>query len=269
MLMRVKHVAKQICLAIFFAVLAQNYVFAAPAINSWEAIRAAYYPAQEITLTDSEIIIDAPEQAEDSAIVPVTITAKLLHNAVKRVDIFTDANPILLTASFMPQMKSQFFQVATRIRLDNSSYLRVIVEDWDGKKQMRAIPIKTPGGGCGGGVDPDEAKLRAESGKMRLRFMPKENALTLNVKHPMRTGFERTSMGYYARAWFIQNAIWRFNGTPWLKAELGPGISADPYFKLFLDDALMRMEKHGFQIEVSDNEGKIFSQSFEQALETD
>lgn len=269
MLLRTYHIAKRLCLAIFFAACAQNFVVAAPAINSWEAIRAAYYPAQEIAQTDSEIIIDAPEQAEDSAIVPVTITAKLLHDTVKRVDIFTDANPILFTASFTPQMKSQFFQVATRVRLDNSSYLRVIVEDSAGKKRMRTIPIKTPGGGCGGGIDPDEAKLRAESGKMKLRFMPKENAVTVNIKHPMRTGFERTSMGYYAKAWFIQNVALKLNGETWLKAELGPGVSADPYFKLFLDDAQMRAGKHIIQLDVRDNEGNVFSQSFEQALETD
>lgn len=268
MRLKMRNLAKHLCLAILMIVLIkQDLAYAAPAINSWEAIRAAYYPDQEIALTEDEIIIDAPEQAEDSAIVPVTITAKLLKGEIKRVDIFTDANPILLTASFIPQINSHFFQVSTRIRLDNSSYLRVIVEDLQGKKRMQAIPIKTPGGGCGGGIDPDEAKLRAESGKMKLRYFSKENTITLNVKHPMRTGFERTSMGYYAKAWYIQNLTLLLNGTPWLKAELGPGISADPYFKLLIDDALMHAVKPSFHLEVRDNEGTVFSQSFEEGLE--
>lgn len=269
MLFKLSDLAKRLRLAIFITTLiVQNLAHGAPAINSWEAIRAAYYPSQVIDLTENEIIIDAPDQAEDSALVPVTITTKLLDDDIKRIDIFTDANPILLTASFIPEVRSHFFQVSTRVRLDNSSYLRVIVEDMHGKKRMRAVPIKTPGGGCGGGIDPDEAKLRAESGKMKLRLFPKENSLSFHVKHPMRTGFERTSMGYYARAWYIQNIVLQFNGVPWLKAELGPGISADPYFKLNLGEVQMSANTNSLQIEARDNEGKVFSQTFEQTLDT-
>jgi sulfur-oxidizing protein SoxY len=257
--------ARQICLALFFLVFHLDVLFAAPAINSWEAIRVAFYPNQTILLSEHEISIQAPEQAEDSAIVPVTISVKLLERTIKRVDVFTDANPILLTASFIPQIKSQFFEVSTRIRLDNSSFLRVIVEDDSGNKRMRAIPIKTPGGGCGGGIDPDEMKLRNESGKMKLKLFAQDKSMVFNIKHPMRTGFERTSMGYYAKAWFIQSIAWQHNGRPFLKAELGPGISADPYFKILIDDALMQAQEHHFYVEARDNEGKVFSQLFEMA----
>jgi len=239
-----------------------NTAFAAPVIDSWEVIRTAFYPNQEIVITNNEIEISAPIQAEDSSVVPVMITANLIKNDIKRVDIFTDANPILLTATFIPQIKTQFFQVSTRVRLDNSSFLRVIVEDFSGIKRMRAIPIKTPGGGCGGGVDPDETKLRSTAGSMKLKLFPQEKAITFNLKHPMRTGFERTSMGYYAKAWYMQSLDWQHNGAPWLKAELGPGISANPYFKINLDETLIKMSKHSFYVVARDNEGNTFTQSF-------
>lgn len=239
-----------------------NAVQAAPIVNHWEAIQSAYFNDRTVGDAEDHINIKAPEQAENAAIVPFTFQVNLKHDNIDKVYVFTDANPILLTATFTMKVPQPDFYIATRIRLESNSVVRVVVQTTTGKLLMKTVDIKTPGGGCGGGAMTDEAKLRANAGKMKMRFIQassKENSsVAFNIRHPMRTGFERTFQGYYAKAWFIDNISFMIDNQPYFHALLGPGISADPYFRFDLPDGV----DGTFQVEAKDNEGKQFQQRF-------
>lgn len=237
-------------------------VRAAPVVDHWPVIQETFFAGRTVHTNQANIQIEAPIQAEDAAIVPVAIQVNIPDVNIARVYLFTDANPIVHTATFMPQQSVQQFKLATRIRLESNSQFRVIVEDSQGRLLMHAVPIKTPGGGCGGGITSDEAVLRATAGEMKVQPHWLQSSaipeISFYIKHPMRTGFERTTQGYYAKAWFINHLAFQLNHQAFLQAELGPGISANPYLRF----SLQSIDSGELLVEAKDNEGKVFHQQF-------
>lgn len=244
-----------------------NCAYATPIVNQWDTIKTSYFSNQPVEDAQEEIVIEAPMQAEDAAMVPLTFKVNLKDDIVSKIFVFTDANPILLTATFDFKMPQKSVDISTRIRLEKNSVVRVIVQTQNGQELlMKSVEIKTPGGGCGGGAMTDEAKLRASAGKMKMRWLkPDEKgtgSFVLNLLHPMRTGFERTFQGYYAKAWFIQNVDFLINHKPYFEAILGPGISANPYFRFNLPEQRIDV----FEVEAKDNEGQFFQQVFHDSI---
>lgn len=251
--------------------LQANHLKAAPIVEHWQAIHEAFFNHKTVSKADNQIQIEAPTQAEDAALVPFSFKVKLNQSTLSKVLMFVDANPIMLTATFNLLTSTDNFQVETRIRLEKNSTVRVIAETQTGELFMQTVDIKTPGGGCGGGGNSDEAALRASAGKMKVRYLPiisnenssnkeflkhteaNENVFSFHIKHPMRTGFERTLQGYYAKAWYINRLDFIANTTPFLYIDVGPGISADPMFKLTLP-----ANAHTLHVNATDNEGKPF-----------
>ncbi len=228
----------------------------------WTVIQASYFAGKTIQDGDTLIRVQAPEQAEDSSLVPFSFQITLPSgDFLKRAYLFTDVNPIQLTALFHFSGTTNQADISTRIRLDKNTYVRVIAETVDGRLFMQKIPIKTPGGGCGGGSGDDEAKLRQQAGRIKIQVEPSRQdhlpgAISFHIRHPMRTGFERTSMGYYAKAWFINRLDFSMNGHPLLGIDVGPGVSADPYFRFsYTPDGQGMME-----VLAGDNEGNKYSE---------
>jgi len=265
---------KRLCffLFYFFTGLQVTALQAATIVDNWRAIQAAYFNEKHVFMLDEDSIygqstskqieIEAPAQAEDASLVPFSFKVHLKQADIEKIYLFTDANPILLTATFNVTQPSKNFSVATRIRLEKNSIVRVIVQTTLRELLMSTVGIKTPGGGCGGGGVADETALRASAGQMKLRFH-QENSInndffSFYIKHPMRTGFERTPQGYYAKAWFINRLDFISNDKNFLTIDVGPGISADPYFKLMLPSASLSP----IEVNASDNEGKTFQQKF-------
>ena len=189
--------------------LVLNAPHAAPFVEQWAVIKDSFFPAVAVKNAGAAISIHAPTQAENAAMVPFSFKIALPEDRIQSIHLFTDANPILHTATFYLPQTPQHFHLSTRIRLEKNSIVRVIVQTVSGDYLMQTAAIKTPGGGCGGGAMTNEAKLRAEAGKMKVKFLsPGKDGtqpFVLMIKHPMRTGFERTFQGYYAKAWFMEN----------------------------------------------------------------
>ena len=256
----------KLCLIIFLS-MQVTHLHAAPIVDHWRVIQEAFFNDKTVledggSLDIGQIKIEAPVQAEDASLVPFAFKVTLKESNLVKVYLFTDANPILHTATFHLLQPSQTFSVATRIRLEKNSVVRVIAETEAGQLFMATTGIKTPGGGCGGGGTADEATLRASAGQMKLRFNQEAltglSAFSFHIKHPMRTGFERTTQGYYAKAWYINRLHFSDLHSAFLHIDVGPGISADPYFKLMTPKAF----SGSLQIEAADNEGQSFQQVF-------
>ncbi|HOY71308.1 MAG TPA: quinoprotein dehydrogenase-associated SoxYZ-like carrier [Methylotenera sp.] len=240
----------------FFLFLQSSFAHAAPIVENWKVIHEAFFNGREVREAKEQISIQAPEQAEDASLVPFAFKADFASHIIQKIYLFTDANPILHTATFFPASNTQQFSVSTRIRLEKNSVVRVIAETQEGTLWMAQANIRTPGGGCGGGGYSDEAQLRESAGKMKLRHQ-ENTQFAFNIKHPMRTGFERTAQGYFAKAWYINHLSFKNGDLELLKIEVGPGISADPYF-LFSTQQVVQT----IWVEAKDNEDKVFQQNF-------
>lgn len=237
--------------------------FSAVVDTYWPAMQQAFFAGKEITDGSDFIKLEAAERAENAALVPFAFDIDYptqTDNYIRRVYILTDANPVQLIATFHFQPENRA-AIATRIRLEKDTYVRVIAETSGGKFYMAKIAIKTPGGGCGGGVSSDEAKLRAEAGRMKINLQvsdtDKANALSFYIKHPMRTGFERTVQGYYAKAYYINRLDFNLDGKPLLGVDVGVGLSADPYLRFSYPQTAKVLE-----VKARDNEGKTYEQQW-------
>lgn len=113
---------------------AKNLADAMKGINSTGAAKSA------------DIMIKAPEIAENGAVVPVEVTSKIAGTS--DIAIFVDQNVNPLIADFSLQNGAEGY-VSTRIKMAKTSNVTVVVKA-GGKSYMTAKEVKVTIGGCGG-----------------------------------------------------------------------------------------------------------------------
>ena len=215
----------------------------------------------------SFIKLEGPRRAESGAQVPITLTVDKPQNdtdAIKKIYIIVDANPIQLAATYHFSELVGKAHLSTRIRMETDSFVRAIGETADGKLYMTAIEIRAAGG-CGGTVDGDDAAIRAASGKIKMNVTSpvkfgEATPATFIIKHPMFTGLQRDlASGGYKPAFYIQKAAFTYNSKPLMNVDFGVGTSEDPYLRFdFVPGAPGTLE-----VKAVDNEGKAFSHHVE------
>jgi sulfur-oxidizing protein SoxY len=92
-----------------------------------------------------DIVIKAPDIAENGAVVPIEISSKI--PGTKSLTIFAEKNPQPLVASFEFAEGVETY-VSTRIKLGETSHVRVVAHA-GGKFYLAAKEIKVTIGGCG------------------------------------------------------------------------------------------------------------------------
>jgi sulfur-oxidizing protein SoxY len=232
----------------------------------WPVVKEAFFAKRDIQEVEF-MKIEAPRRAESGAQVPVTFSLdKAAANGVdiKKIYVLVDANPIQLAAIYHLTDMLGNFQLATRIRMETDSFVRLVGESADGKLYMVKREIRAAGG-CGGTVDNDESAVRAAAGKIKLNVespvtFGSAASTTFNIRHVMRTGLQRdlVSQGYVP-AFYINKTDFTYNGKPVMTVDVGVGTSEDPYFKFnFIPEAPGTLE-----VTATDNEGKVFSQKID------
>lgn len=239
-----------------------NSAFAEADPKLWPVVKEAFFPKRDIQEVDF-IKIDGPRRAESGAQVPVTFSYdKAAANGVdiKKIYVIVDANPIQLASTYYLTDLLGNFNLETRIRMETDSFVRLVGESADGKLYMAKREIRAAGG-CGGTVENDEAKTRAEAGKIKMNVeepvkVGAINTAIFNIRHVMRTGLQRdlVSQGFVP-AFYINKADFKYNGKPVMTVDVGVGTSENPYMKFkFTPDAPGKLE-----VTATDNEGKSFS----------
>ena len=93
-----------------------------------------------------EIVINAPDIAENGAVVPVSVTTTLPN--VQQIAILVEKNPNALSANFTIPAGTDPF-VSTRVKMAQTSNIHVLAKA-DGKWLVASKEIKVTLGGCGG-----------------------------------------------------------------------------------------------------------------------
>ena len=163
----------------------------------WNAkIRPAFFQERDI-LENSAFELKAPERVEDAAVVPVTIKFDASTDlSVKNIYVFIDKNPSPLAGTFSFPGNAEKADLALRVRVDDFSYIRAVVETNEGKLYMSRSFVKA-GGGCSA---PANAGNIALLGKIKTRLMGKlkleqPNLIQLMIKHPNFSGLETAMPG--------------------------------------------------------------------------
>jgi sulfur-oxidizing protein SoxY len=99
------------------------------------------------TVESSEIAIRAPDIAENGAVVPIEIQSNI--PGTRSISVLIEKNPFPYVASFDVSQGALPF-VALRVKMGESSNVRVLVAAADGKFYSAVKEIKVTIGGCGG-----------------------------------------------------------------------------------------------------------------------
>jgi sulfur-oxidizing protein SoxY len=111
--------------------------------NEADAIKALFGKTAE---PSDKVKLDAPEIAENGAVVPISVTTSL--DKVTSISFFVAENPNALAASYrIPD--GTIPTIANRLKMARTSNVTAIVEA-DGKLYSATKEVKVTVGGCGG-----------------------------------------------------------------------------------------------------------------------
>jgi sulfur-oxidizing protein SoxY len=206
--------------------------------GAWDGIRKDEFGQQEILDAGGKIVLEAPKRADDAAVVPITVRmpADFAGN-VKTLTIVIDQNPSPLVAKFEygEAAGAGVRMIATRVRIDQYSEVRVIAETSDHKFYMTAAFVKASGG-CSAPASKDAEEAEKTMGKMQIKTaVAKEddsNVAQVMLKHPNTSGMAMDQMTHaYPPARFIDKLSVTTGGKLVFSMEGGISLSEDPNFR--------------------------------------
>jgi sulfur-oxidizing protein SoxY len=233
----------------------------------WSDLRHAIFGDRMVEDAGDRVAIDAPARAEDAAIVPVAIrVTDTLAPDIRGIYLVIDDNPSPLAAHFLFGPLADTREIATRVRIDDYTYLHAVAETADGRLYATARFIKASGG-CSAPASKDQALALERLGKMKFTFREHpEPDLSIDAKllisHPNNSGLQRDQITqYFIPADFMQTLEVTYNGQSVFRLESDIAISEDPSF-----DFHFRYPRSGssgeIKVEILDNNQRHFGQSW-------
>lgn len=226
-------------------------------------LRAAYFGDRPIVQSDDVIELEAPERAENSAVVPIRIKARIPQTDerfIKTITLIIDMNPGQLAGRFHFTPGNGRADLGLRVRVNAYGPVRAIAETNDGKLFMSRRFVKASGG-CSAAVGADIEAAKRRLGKMKFKtdepVLPGEPlAVQLRVSHPNLTGLQMDQVTQlYAMAHYVEKVTISFDGQVVFSAETGFSLSENPSFRFyFVPDSAGEL-----RAEVIDTEGLRFT----------
>ena len=263
--MRTHLTAKSFCLLLAGLMFANMALAAAEEDAAWNTVlKQKYFGDRAIDETAPAIELSAPYRAEDPALVPIAITAKIPQapdHYIKTITLIIDNNPVPFAAAFHFTPESGKADIATRLRFNAYTHIRAIAETSDGKLSMVKFFVKASGG-CSAPIGADLEAAMARMGKMKFKLegdkiVPNQpNPIQLLVSHPSISGMQMDQISRMIKpAHFVTQVNVSFNGKPIMSAETDIALSTDPNFRFyFVPDRAGELKA-----EAKDNQGKEFS----------
>jgi sulfur-oxidizing protein SoxY len=236
-------------------------------MQRWAALGHAIFGDRAVEDAADLVAIDAPIRAEDAAIVPVTIRiAETLAPEIRGLYLVIDNNPSPLAAHFLLGPIADAREIATRVRIDDYTYLHAVAETTDGRLYAAARFIKAAGG-CSAPAGKDQALALERLGKMKFNFADRSRPdepirAKLLISHPNSSGLQMDQVTRnYIPADFMQTLDVTYNGQQVFRLESDIAISEDPSFNFSFrpsDPAAPGVIK----AEILDSSQRHFSQSW-------
>ena len=209
---------------------------------AWQTyLKTDYFAESEIIEGDSIMVIDGPGRAENGAIVPIRLDAKIKQTDalyIKTVTLFIDNNPEPLVGVFHFTPFSGEADLALRVRINAYSHVRVIAETSDGKLYMNKRFIKASGG-CSAPVGTNLEAAFKRMGKMKVKVnseveYKQSKQLQIAISHPNITGLQMNQETFlYEPAHYVRKIKVTFNDEVIFWAETGISISENPNFHFY------------------------------------
>lgn len=227
----------------------------------WQQLKKTVFENRPINVGGNQIVkLTAPARAEDAAVVPVTIRTLIPQTAeryVKRMWLVIDNNPSPIGVVFHMTPDSGQADIETRVRLENSAFVRAVAETNDGALFMDVKGVS----GSGGCSAPGAKELDPDSlGKMKMRLeddaAPNKPALAkLMINHPNLSGLSRSD----TRVQYVKHLSVTYAGREILSADVDFTISENPNFRFYF----MPKEKGELKAKIVDTNDLSFETSIQ------
>ncbi|MEZ5930577.1 MAG: quinoprotein dehydrogenase-associated SoxYZ-like carrier [Alphaproteobacteria bacterium] len=230
--------------------------------DAWPDIRAALFDDRDIRDGAGVIRLQAPERAEDAAIVPIKVTADMpqtVDRYIRTIHLVIDQNPAPVAGVFHLTPESGVATIATRVRVNEYTHVRAVAETNDGALYMATAFVKASGG-CSAPALKDHEVAMSRMGKMKVKeitpFTPGEpNQVQLMISHPNYSGLQ---IDQVTRNWvpphFVESIDVRYGGKTIMTVEGDISLSENPSVRFsFVPDRPGALE-----IRAVDTEGAVF-----------
>jgi len=229
---------------------------------AWVSIRKDTFGRQDMIDGKGFLSLEAPERAEDAAVVPITIRlTPELAGSVKSLTLIVDENPAPIVATFTYGEAAGSGQrtLATRIRVDRYTFVRAVAETADGKFYMTKTFVKASGG-CSAPASRDAEEAAKSIGKMRIKTASatggKPDLGEVMLRHPNISGLAIDQIsGGYPPARFISHLAVTAGGKLVFSMEGGISISEDPHFRF----SYAATTNDSLEVTAEDSDGTKFS----------
>jgi len=207
----------------------------------WKKVHASVFGSAELEAADAVIVLDTPKRAEDAAIVPLAIRARVPQakdRYIERIWLIIDNNPSPIAAVFNFTLESGRADIETRVRIEEYTYVRAVALTNDGKLYIAANYVKASGG-CSAPAGKDAIAARANLGKMRLRVSDgvesgRPAIAQLMISHPNDSGLAMDQVTRsYATPHFVRSVEVRYGGKLVMNADVDFSISENPNFRFY------------------------------------
>jgi sulfur-oxidizing protein SoxY len=230
--------------------------------SRWEDLRHAIFGDHVVKDAGDLVRIEAADRAEDAAIVPVTLAlAEPIQRRVRKLYFVIDDNPSPLAAVFSFGAAADPRSIATRVRIDDYTYMHAVAELDDGTLYVSRRFIKAAGG-CSAPAAADQEAAQARLGKMKLAFqggaqLGSPVTAQLLISHPNSSGLQMDQVTRnYIPADFIQQMRVTYAGEPVLTIDSDIALSEDPSVRF----AFLPRKPGELQVEVDDSNQRHFKQ---------
>lgn len=247
-------------------------------LEVWNDLRDELFDKRAIDETAKFISLDAPYRAQDAALVPVTIKAKLQKPGqyFKGLTLIIDNNPVPVAAVFELSPKIGPIHIETRIRVNQYSHVRAILETNDGQLYMVSKYVKAAGGCSAPAMKDMDAKM-ALLGKSKLRqftrrpkklaksgvskMLPGQREVQIMVRHPNYSGMQlNQETGYYIPAHYVSEISVKVDGNEIMKVDGAISLSEDPAIRFRF---LSGNKKPVMNLTVKDTKGNEFKNQWQ------
>lgn len=208
--------------------------------DPWPDIQKNVFQGRAVQDAAGKLEIFAPNQAEDAAVVPVSIRiAPGMVGKLRSLTLLIDRNPAPVAATFAfadafrATADDADRSIATRVRVDAFSRVRAVAETTDGELLM-VSKFVIGAGGCSAPAAKDVDKAQAELGRTQVKVRndsarPSWREAQIMIKHPNYTGMQMDPVSRgYTPAKFVNSIEVKSGDEVLFRMEGGISISENP-----------------------------------------
>ena len=201
----------------------------------WQQLRKTVFQGREIESKSKSVIrLIVAAKAEDAATVPImikTVAPQTAERHIKKIWLVIDNNPSPIGVVFNLTPDTGNADIETRVRVENSSFIRVVAQMNDDSLFMDWKPISASGG-CSAPVAKGGDDDRIGKMKICLEGEPvvdRPTLASLMIHHPNYSGLSRSD----TRVQYVKHVSVSYAGKEILSADVDFTISENPNFRFY------------------------------------